>query len=60
MPSSSTWWTSLGCFSVFIGVAEIITLPIGAVGIANYHLATLSERSVEIVVSRTIGATIGP
>ena len=44
-------------FSVFIGVAGIITLLIGAVGIANYHLATLSERSVEIAVSKAIGAT---
>jgi len=44
-------------FSVFIGVAGIVTLLIGAVGIANYHLATLSERSVEIAVSRAIGAT---
>ena len=44
-------------FSVFIGVAGIVTLLIGAVGIANYHLATLNERSVEIAVSRAIGAT---
>jgi putative ABC transport system permease protein len=44
-------------FSVFIGVAGIVTLLIGAVGIANYHLATLSERSVEIAVSKAIGAT---
>jgi putative ABC transport system permease protein len=43
-------------FSVFIGVAGIVTLLIGAVGIANYHLATLSERSVEIAVSKAIGA----
>jgi len=44
-------------FSVFIGVAGIVTLLIGAVGIANYHLATLSERTVEIAVSKAIGAT---
>ena len=44
-------------FSVFIGVAGIVTLLVGAVGIANYHLATLSERSVEIAVSKAIGAT---
>jgi putative ABC transport system permease protein len=44
-------------FSVFIGVAGIVTLLIGAVGIANYHLATLSERSVEIAVAKAIGAT---
>jgi putative ABC transport system permease protein len=43
-------------FSVFIGVAGIVTLLIGAVGIANYHLATLSERSVEIAVSKAMGA----
>ena len=43
-------------FSVFIGIAGIITLLIGGVGIANYHLATLSERSVEIAVSKAIGA----
>ncbi len=43
-------------FTVFIGVAGIVTLLIGAVGIANYHLATLSERSVEIAVSKAIGA----
>jgi putative ABC transport system permease protein len=44
-------------FSVFIGVAGIVTLLIGAIGIANYHLATLRERSVEIAVSKAIGAT---
>jgi putative ABC transport system permease protein len=44
-------------FSVFIGVAGIVTLLIGAVGIANYHLATLSERTVEVAVSKAIGAT---
>ena len=44
-------------FSVFIGIAGIVTLLIGAVGIANYHLATLSERSVEIAVCKAIGAT---
>ena len=43
-------------FNVFIGVAGIVTLLIGAVGIANYHLATLSERSVEIAVTKAIGA----
>jgi len=43
-------------FSVFIGVAGIVTLLIGAVGIANYQLATLNERSVEIAVSKAIGA----
>jgi putative ABC transport system permease protein len=43
-------------FSVFIGVAGVATLMIGAVGIANYHLATLGERSVEIAVAKAIGA----
>jgi putative ABC transport system permease protein len=43
-------------FSVFIGAAGIITLLIGAVGIANYHVATLAERSVEIAVCKAIGA----
>ena len=38
-------------------MVSIVTLLIGAVGIANYHLATLSERSVEIAVSKAIGAT---
>ena len=43
-------------FMVFIGVAGTITLLIGGVGIANYHLATLAERTVEIAVARAIGA----
>jgi putative ABC transport system permease protein len=42
--------------TVFIGVAGIVTLMIGAVGIANYHLAVLSERSTEIAVAKAIGA----
>ncbi len=43
-------------FMVFIGVAGTITLLIGGVGIANYHLAILSERAVEIAVAKSIGA----
>ena len=43
-------------FMVFIGVAGTITLLIGGVGIANYHLALLSERAVEIAVAKALGA----
>jgi putative ABC transport system permease protein len=43
-------------FMVFMGVAGTVTLLIGAVGIANYQLATLAERAVEIAVARAIGA----
>ncbi|MEE9607243.1 MAG: ABC transporter permease [Myxococcota bacterium] len=43
-------------FLIFVGVAGTITLLIGGVGIANYHLATLAERTVEIAVARAIGA----
>ncbi|MBW2236753.1 MAG: ABC transporter permease [Deltaproteobacteria bacterium] len=35
-------------FMIFIGVAGTVTLLIGGVGIANVHLATLAERTVEI------------
>lgn len=42
--------------TIFIGVAGIVTLMIGAVGIANYHLALLNERSTEIAVAKAIGA----
>jgi putative ABC transport system permease protein len=38
-------------FTLFIGVAGAITLLVGGVGIANYHLAMLAERAVEIGVS---------
>lgn len=43
-------------FMIFVGIAGTITLLIGGVGIANYHLATLAERTVEIAVAKTIGA----
>jgi putative ABC transport system permease protein len=43
-------------FMVFIGVAGTITLLIGGVGIANVHLATLAERTVEIGVAKALGA----
>ena len=43
-------------FSVFIGLAGTITLLVGGVGIANYHLALLAEREVEIGVAKAIGA----
>ncbi len=41
---------------IFIGVAGTVTLLIGGVGIANVHLATLAERTVEIGVAKAIGA----
>jgi putative ABC transport system permease protein len=43
-------------FMIFIGISGTLTLLIGAVGIANYQLATLAERTVEIAVARAIGA----
>ena len=43
-------------FMIFMGVCGTVTLLIGAVGIANYQLATLAERAVEIAVARAIGA----
>jgi putative ABC transport system permease protein len=43
-------------FMIFIGICGAVTLLIGAVGIANYQLATLAERTVEIAVARAIGA----
>jgi putative ABC transport system permease protein len=43
-------------FTLFIGVAGAITLLVGGVGIANYHLAALAEREVEIGVAKAIGA----
>jgi putative ABC transport system permease protein len=46
---------SLG-FTLFIGLAGTVTLLVGAVGIANYHLALLAEREVEIAIAKAIGA----
>jgi putative ABC transport system permease protein len=43
-------------FTLFIGFAGTVTLLVGGVGIANYHLATLAERELEIAVCRAIGA----
>jgi putative ABC transport system permease protein len=43
-------------FTVFIGFAGAITLLVGGVGIANYHLAVLAEREVEIGIAKAIGA----
>lgn len=43
-------------FMIFMSVAGTVTLLIGAVGIANYQVATLAERTVEIAVARAIGA----
>ena len=38
-------------FTLFIGLAGTVTLLVGGVGIANYHLALLAEREVEIGVA---------
>jgi putative ABC transport system permease protein len=46
-------------FALFIGVAGTVTLLVGGVGIANYHLAMLAEREVEIGVAKAIGARSG-
>jgi putative ABC transport system permease protein len=46
-------------FALFMGVAGTVTLLIGGVGIANYHLAMLAEREVEIGVAKAIGARNG-
>ncbi len=43
-------------FTLFIGLAGTVTLLVGGVGIANYHLALLAEREVEIGVAKAIGA----
>lgn len=43
-------------FMVFIGIAGSLTLAIGGIGVANYQLATLAERTMEIAVARAIGA----
>jgi len=43
-------------FTGFIGVAGTVTLLVGGVGIANYQLALLAERSVELGVARALGA----
>ncbi len=43
-------------FMVFIGLTGSLTLVIGGIGVANYQLATIAERSMEIAVARAIGA----
>jgi len=37
-------------------LAGSLTLVIGGIGVANYQLATIAERSMEIAVARAIGA----
>jgi putative ABC transport system permease protein len=44
-------------FLVFVGFAGTVVLLIGAVGIANYHLATLEERAHEIAIAKALGAS---
>jgi putative ABC transport system permease protein len=43
-------------FALFVAFAGTITLVVGGVGIANAHLASLAERSVELAVARALGA----
>jgi putative ABC transport system permease protein len=43
-------------FLVFIGIAGTITLLVAGVGIANFQLATLAERTAEIGVCKALGA----
>lgn len=43
-------------FMGFIGVASTVTLLVGGLGIANYQLALLTERAVELGVARALGA----
>jgi putative ABC transport system permease protein len=43
-------------FTGFIGVAGTLTLLVGGLGIANYQLSLLAERSVELGVARALGA----
>jgi putative ABC transport system permease protein len=43
-------------FVLFMGFAGTMTLLVGGVGIANYQLAVLAEREVEIGVARALGA----
>ena len=42
--------------TLFVGLAGTITLLIGGIGIANYQLATLSERATEVGVAKALGA----
>ena len=43
-------------FMIFVGVAGCLTMVVGGIGIANYQLACLAERTVEIAVAKAIGA----
>jgi putative ABC transport system permease protein len=43
-------------FLLFTGTAGTVTLLVAGVGIANFHLASLAERTVEIGVARALGA----
>lgn len=43
-------------FGLFVAFAGTITLVVGGIGIANAHLASLAERSVELAVARALGA----
>jgi putative ABC transport system permease protein len=43
-------------FALFVAFAGTITLAVGGIGIANAHLASLAERSVELAVARALGA----
>jgi putative ABC transport system permease protein len=43
-------------FLVFIGVAGTVTLLIAGVGIANFQIATLAERTAEIGLAKALGA----
>ncbi len=43
-------------FMLFIALAGLVTLMIAGVGIANYQLAVLEERVVEIGVAKALGA----
>lgn len=46
-------------FSAFIGAAGAITLLVAGIGVANFQLATIAERSVELGVARALGARAG-
>lgn len=46
-------------FMVFVGLAGTVTLLVAALGIANYHLALMEERTVEYGVARAVGARRG-
>jgi putative ABC transport system permease protein len=43
-------------FGFFIAFAGTMTLAVGGVGIANAHLASLTERTAELALARALGA----